>query len=72
MGLLLPCVGSFAALRGLFSSGSRGWFTGYVNRLISLLCFLFVFVLVFQMVCLRIYVGSFLYKARSLAAEDVW
>jgi hypothetical protein len=32
-------VGPFAALRGLFFGGSHGWFTGYVNRLLSLLCF---------------------------------
>ena len=31
-------MGPFAALCKLFSGGSRGWFTGYVNCLVSLLC----------------------------------
>jgi hypothetical protein len=39
VGLLLPFVGPFAALFGLFSGGSHGWFTSYVNRLRSFLCF---------------------------------
>ena len=33
-------MGSFAALCGMFSDNSHGWFTDYVNRLLSLLCFL--------------------------------
>ena len=39
VGLLLPYMGPFATLCGLFSGSSRGWFTNYVNRLLSLLCF---------------------------------
>ena len=39
MGLLLPSVGPFAALYGLFSGDSRGWFIDYVNCLLSLLYF---------------------------------
>ena len=38
VGFLLPCVGPFATLCGLFSGGSHDWFTGYMNRLLSLLC----------------------------------
>jgi hypothetical protein len=39
VGSFCPFSGSFAALFGLFSGGSHGWFTSYVNRLLSLLCF---------------------------------
>ena len=38
-GSLLPCMGPFVAFCELVSSSSRGWFTDYVNRLLSLLYF---------------------------------
>ena len=63
--LLLPFMGYFPAI--LVVGLSTMWIVSFLFSI-----FLFVFVLVFQVVCLRIYMGSFLYTARSSAAEDVW